>query len=241
MVRMSNFVRYAAAAVVCAGITAAPLAAAPAALAAQASAVPEATVVSAVQQDDDQGQDQDQEMLDMAREYADGLRDLSGGEFEQTFMVGMIAHHEAAVEMARIVLDRGKHEQLKDVAQQIIDAQTQEIDDMTGWLQSWYGLTVSEAQQRVPDSLRTLQIEMDDEASHMVHELSEVPAGDDTDRAFMEAMIVHHRMAIIEARPVPDRATHEKLATTAEQMIDSQGQEIEQFRTWLEDWYGETS
>jgi uncharacterized protein (DUF305 family) len=235
MVRMSNFARYAAAAVLCAGITAAPLAAAPAA---QASAVPEATVASAVQQDDD---DQDQEMLDMAREYADGLRDLSGGELEQTFMVGMIPHHEAAVEMARIVLDRGKHEQLKNVAQQIIDAQTQEIDDMTGWLQSWYGLTVSEAQQRVPDSLRKLQVEMDDEASHMVHELHEVPAGDDTDRAFMEAMIVHHRMAIIEARPVPDRATHEKLATTAEQIIDSQSQEIEQFRTWLENWYGETS
>lgn len=239
---MSKFTHHAAAAVLCAGITAAPLAAAPAAFAAQASAVPEATVASAVQQDDDdQDQDQDQEMLDMAREYADGLRDLSGGEFEQTFMVGMIAHHKAAVKMARIELDRGKHQQLQDVAQQIIDAQTAEIDDMTGWLQSWYGLTVSEAQQRVPDSLRTLQVEMDDEASDMVDELREVPAGNDTDRAFLAAMIVHHRMAIIEARPVPDRATHEKLATTAEQIIDSQSQEIEQLRTWLENWYGETS
>jgi uncharacterized protein (DUF305 family) len=46
----------------------------------------------------------------------------------------MIPHHQAAIEMARIVLKHGKDEQAKKLANDVIREQTREISDMQEWL-----------------------------------------------------------------------------------------------------------
>lgn len=51
------------------------------------------------------------------------------------FVKGMIAHHQGAVEMAKIQLKYGKDPEMLTFAQSIIDAQNQEIDKMKEWLQ----------------------------------------------------------------------------------------------------------
>ena len=50
------------------------------------------------------------------------------------FVKGMIPHHQAAIDMARAVLELGTDHQTKAWAQQIIAAQQTEIDDMRQWL-----------------------------------------------------------------------------------------------------------
>ncbi|MEM7666820.1 MAG: DUF305 domain-containing protein [Pseudomonadota bacterium] len=50
------------------------------------------------------------------------------------FMQGMLAHHRGAVEMSEVALEYGKDEQVRDLAQRIIDAQQEEIDEMEAWL-----------------------------------------------------------------------------------------------------------
>jgi uncharacterized protein (DUF305 family) len=57
-------------------------------------------------------------------------------EFDETFLRLMIPHHEGAIEMARIELDRGTDAELKALAQDIIDAQQREIDAMRKALRS---------------------------------------------------------------------------------------------------------
>jgi uncharacterized protein (DUF305 family) len=51
------------------------------------------------------------------------------------FVKGMIPHHQAAIDMARIVLEHGKDEQVKKWANDVIREQQREIDEMQGWLQ----------------------------------------------------------------------------------------------------------
>lgn len=63
----------------------------------------------------------------------------TGDEFDEAFIKEMIVHHEGAVEMARQALLQAKHTEIKQMAQDIIDAQTREITTMRGWLKSWYG------------------------------------------------------------------------------------------------------
>jgi uncharacterized protein (DUF305 family) len=50
------------------------------------------------------------------------------------FVCGMIPHHQGAIDMAKVVLQYGKDAWVKQLAQNIIDAQTKEISDMTKWL-----------------------------------------------------------------------------------------------------------
>ena len=51
----------------------------------------------------------------------------------------MIVHHQGAVDMANQLLVSAKHDELKEFARGIIDAQSKEIQEMKDWEKSWYG------------------------------------------------------------------------------------------------------
>ncbi|WP_439604232.1 CopM family metallochaperone [Shinella sp.] len=50
------------------------------------------------------------------------------------FACGMIAHHQGAIDMAEVMLEHGDDEELRTLAETIIEAQKAEIEDMTTWL-----------------------------------------------------------------------------------------------------------
>lgn len=61
--------------------------------------------------------------------------------FDQRFIQAMIPHHEGAVMMAQDALQKAEHQEIKDLAQEIITAQEAEIAQMKTWLQEWYGIS----------------------------------------------------------------------------------------------------
>jgi uncharacterized protein (DUF305 family) len=63
-------------------------------------------------------------------------------------------------------------------------------------------------------------------------------SGDAFDRAWLQAMAVHHAMAVLMARPVETNAVHPELRDLARAIIADQSREIAQMRAWLRDWYG---
>lgn len=58
------------------------------------------------------------------------LRAADGPEASQLFLEQMIVHHEGAVEMAQVQVDNGKNPEAIALAQKIIDAQNDEIQEM---------------------------------------------------------------------------------------------------------------
>lgn len=75
-------------------------------------------------------------MADMNKE----LESLSGDEYDKAFIEMMIAHHEGAVDMARLSETRAKHDEVKNLSRAIISAQEEEISDMKQWQVDWgYG------------------------------------------------------------------------------------------------------
>lgn len=66
-----------------------------------------------------------------------GLKNKTGDEFDKAFITSMIAHHEGAVEMAKLSEKNAKHEEIKNLSNDIIVAQEKEISEMKRWQMDW--------------------------------------------------------------------------------------------------------
>lgn len=72
-------------------------------------------------------------------EMTDGLSGKTGDDFDIAFISEMITHHEGAVEMANAALLNAEHDEIKIMAEAIIEAQTIEIKQLQDWQAAWYG------------------------------------------------------------------------------------------------------
>ncbi|MEP7455066.1 DUF305 domain-containing protein [Phyllobacterium sp. SB3] len=57
------------------------------------------------------------------------------GNADKDFVRGMIAHHQGAIDMAKVELEYGKDAEIRKLAETIIAAQEGEIKDMKAWLE----------------------------------------------------------------------------------------------------------
>ena len=62
-----------------------------------------------------------------------GMDIIYSGDSDVDFARGMIAHHQGAIDMAKVVLEHGNDPEIRKLAEAVITAQEAEI----AWLQDW--------------------------------------------------------------------------------------------------------
>jgi uncharacterized protein (DUF305 family) len=182
-------------------------------------------------------------------------------EFDLMFIDMMIPHHQGAIAMAEVALERGEHPELVSLAQEIISAQQAEIDQLRAWRAQWYPDAPEMSMDQMMGDMDMMDMMggmsgveeaagmgmmggMMDMMSMMSPEQaaqSLVNAPDPFDLAFINAMIPHHLMALMMAEMAVQYAAHPELADVAQEMIDMQDEEISTLREWRAAWYGATS
>lgn len=139
-------------------------------------------------------------------------------ESEREFIEGMIPHHQEAIDTAQEVMDRGgSTPDIKQLAQNIIVAQENEIAEMQQWYEDWYGEAYTDTGSYEP----------------MMREL-ETLSGTALDRVFLEDMIGHHMGAIMMAQSVQPYIEHDEIATLTKAIVTTQSAEIAQMRKLLQ-------
>lgn len=163
---------------------------------------------------------------DTSNEYAA----LKGEDYDRSFLANMIAHHQGAVDMAKLAQANAKHAELKSMADDIVSAQEKEIADMSAYQSAW-GYPSTSAENMQDHSAMGM---MDDMAG-MTAEL-EGKTGDEFDKAFIEQMIIHHQSAIDMASPAQTNALHQEVKDLAQGIVSAQTGEIKQMKQWQADW-----
>jgi uncharacterized protein (DUF305 family) len=70
-------------------------------------------------------------------DMVNSLKDKTGDDFDRVFILGMIEHHEGAIDMANEAKKSAKHDEIKQMADDIISAQSKEIEQMREWQTDW--------------------------------------------------------------------------------------------------------
>lgn len=186
--------------------------------------------------------------------YADSPADGREGRAEMRFLEGMVDHHQMALDMAADCLERASTESVVTLCQNIIDAQSAEIEIMQGWLLDWYNI------QYTPMSMSDMMGMMDMDMMGGMHgghgghgghgsmgaqdgPFIDPPMmmgmfagfnqveGIEYEIAWLESMIDHHDDALHMAERllirVPEGAGHPELFALAQQIIADQTAEIE--------------
>lgn len=150
------------------------------------------------------------------------LEGLTGEALEIAFLSGMIKHHEGAIQMARWILERTQNAEIKEAAEAIIAAQDPEIQQMTQWLQDWYGQGVDEQSATMMQNEMTMMMQT-------------IEASENPDATFLEQMSLHHNSAIDMSQSALLGSNHPELRELATNIIVAQAREIAQYQSWLDD------
>lgn len=70
-------------------------------------------------------------------EMMESMEGETGDDFDKAFMESMTIHHQGAIEMAKLAKEKAKHDEIKKMADDIISAQTNEINMMKEWQAMW--------------------------------------------------------------------------------------------------------
>ncbi len=157
---------------------------------------------------------------------------VMSGNMDRNFIEQMIPHHESAIEMAKLAKEKSKHEEIKTLADNIISSQTSEINTMRQWYEDWYKTDVP----TVTADHMWGGMTMDSQGS-----TDALNNAADFDEAFLKEMVPHHQMAVMMASMLDVATNRPEMKKLASDIIAAQTKEINDMRSWQQQWGYETS
>lgn len=162
---------------------------------------------------------------------ASGQQAADHNDHDVQFAQEMIAHHQQALDMAKMVPGKGTNPKVTDLAKRIEGAQDPEIKTMTAWLSRWGAAPTASS---MPG--------MDHGSGHgsgtgmmTAEEMTKLgqATGAAFDKTWMEMMIKHHEGAITMAKTHIEKGSNAESKKLAQDIITAQQAEITEMQGLL--------
>jgi uncharacterized protein (DUF305 family) len=148
------------------------------------------------------------------------------------FIAMMIPHHEGAIAMAELALQRSRRAEIRGLAERIRSSQSRENAQMRRWYRQWYGSDVPRWSRAGMGAGSGMGM------PGFGTSLEALRTAANFDRAFLEQMIAHHRMGVRMASHAQWGSGHAELRELEAAMVRVQSEEIEQMARWVQQWFG---
>jgi uncharacterized protein (DUF305 family) len=155
-------------------------------------------------------------------------------EFDQVYIDMMIPHHESIIAMAQAALPRLQDEQLREIANAVIETQGAEIAQLREYREGWYGdpnpMPMDDSMMAAMNGMMPGMGDIEAMAAMMDAEalVAAFCAAENADLAFIDLTIPHHEMAIVASEAALEQATHAEIEEVAQQVIAAQEREIDE-------------
>jgi uncharacterized protein (DUF305 family) len=151
-----------------------------------------------------------------------------GNATDVAFITDMTAHHEGAIDMAKLAQSKGEHPEIQQLADDIVAAQEGEISVMKAIRSDMHNMGEHDAGH----------MGMDEHAMGMDMDMTALENAKPFDKALIDAMVPHHQGAIAMAKELLKKGEQPALRKMAEDIIGAQTEEIAQMKQWRKAWYG---
>jgi uncharacterized protein (DUF305 family) len=153
---------------------------------------------------------------------------------DRHFIEQMIPHHEGAIEMAEIALEKSQKNEVTSLANDIVKTQSKEISKMKQWYKDWYGTDFSDINSIDRVVGRGL---MHGGMMGNTPDTEYLKQAEDFDKAFIEEMIPHHQIAVMMSNMLSQGTERSEMKDLAKDIIESQTKEIKDMQNWYNAWY----
>ena len=152
--------------------------------------------------------------------------------FDHQFLDTMSMHHAHGIQMAELVKDRAAHEELKQMAQKMIEDQQQDIQKLQSMKAQWYagqGDAANRQMRGMRESVQRREKNVD---------ALKAAKGEKFDLLFLDVMSRHHANGIRMAQHAQSRAAHQEVKDIAKEISDRQGAEKAEMAKMRKEWSG---
>lgn len=162
------------------------------------------------------------EMLAVMDEMIDEMHgnEITGNN-DADFAKMMIEHHDGAVEMSELLLEKGKNEELKNFARKVIEAQNKEVQLMKKF---------EDRKEASPDSKEFVQ-ELNRSMAAMMDK--NIQIHNNIDKDYAQQMIPHHQSAVDMAKVYLKYGKKKELLQLCKDIVKTQNTEIAELKEWL--------
>src|SRR5690606_31834537 len=162
---------------------------------------------------------------EMVAEMDEMMREMHSAKFsgniDADFAEMMSDHHEGAVEMSEILLQKGTDAELKDFAAKVVAAQNKEI------------AVLDRFDDAVGVSPENVAFQKDLQGSMAAMMDKNIKIHNDIDKDYAQQMIPHHQSAVDMAKVYLKYGKQKELLQLSEDIVKTQNAEITQLKDWL--------